>query len=307
MIFVSHKHVNQEIAEALVDFIVAGLGIARNQIRCTSTPGSQLSFGRPIEEQLKGDISEARAVFALLTEESKNAHWVLFELGAAWALNKVIVPILAPGLSVADLPGPLPNYPCVVIGTENATGQMIDALNQVSKEFNIVSSFDGNAHRKLDLFVSRFAPSKADSSIKAPSVRQAMLFLLSNDIYLHVLTVEGKEVKFTNQRRALAETRTTLRELGIELTGPVSISSSGDAEPILQEAYGIISRKYPQDIDFFAAGWDFPMALADKQFALAIGALQKIDYPEIPDDINNPRALFVQVREYFEGILKAQS
>jgi hypothetical protein len=73
----------------------------------TFSAGHQLPFGKNFADILKNDINESPAILALITADSLLSKWVMFELGAAWALNKVIYPIVGPNINLRDLPGPL--------------------------------------------------------------------------------------------------------------------------------------------------------------------------------------------------------
>lgn len=53
-----------------------------------------LSAGGKWETKVRDEISRADLVLALLTPKSVNSSWVLQELGAAWALEKPIIPVL---------------------------------------------------------------------------------------------------------------------------------------------------------------------------------------------------------------------
>src|SRR5262245_10408117 len=117
-VLISHSHKDEELAKSLVEFVKSALDLPHEEILCTSVPGTQLAFGSPISEQLRDNITlKDTAVIAILTPESLSSGWVLFELGASWALKSTIVPILAPGLPLDALPGPLAHYPHIRIDT----------------------------------------------------------------------------------------------------------------------------------------------------------------------------------------------
>src|SRR5215467_12137490 len=137
MIFISHKETDAALAQALVEFLRASLDIPSAKIRCSSVPGFQLPFGKTISGQLKNDIGSSNAVFVLITQASLQSRWVLSELGAAWALGKVIVPVLGQGLSQNDLPGPLAEYPVVKSDDVNAAARLRDAVAQIAQELSL--------------------------------------------------------------------------------------------------------------------------------------------------------------------------
>lgn len=153
MIFVSHKETDTALAKALVECLQASLELPSAKIRCTSVPGFQLPFGETTSSQLKEDISASKAVIVLITRASLQSGWVLFELGAAWALGKVIVPILGPGLLQSDLPGPLKEYPVVRSDDMNAAARLRDALAQVAQALALRERGGGEPQSKFESFM----------------------------------------------------------------------------------------------------------------------------------------------------------
>ncbi len=110
-IFISHREVDAKIARALIDVLTVGIPINGDQILCTSAPGHKLRFGETIESQLKAEIQSKPVLIALLTRRALSSSWVTFELGAAWGLGVIIVPILGKNVAYSDVPAALKNYP----------------------------------------------------------------------------------------------------------------------------------------------------------------------------------------------------
>jgi hypothetical protein len=106
-LFVSHAHRDADLASPLVDFIAESLQVPNGELRCTSVPGYQLDLGVQAGDKLKLELGATACVIALLTPNSLNNDWVLFELGAAWSNTKTIIPLLAGGLENKDLPAAL--------------------------------------------------------------------------------------------------------------------------------------------------------------------------------------------------------
>ncbi len=155
-IFISHSHADREIASLLVDFLLAALEIRPEKIRCTSVPGHQLPFGTSIGEQLKKDLNETTGLIALITKDSLRSTWVLFELGSSWATEKLVVPILGPGLAYKDLPGPLAQYPGVRIDDENPSYRFTDVINQLASTLEIRQETNARRDAKLNAFIKQF-------------------------------------------------------------------------------------------------------------------------------------------------------
>jgi hypothetical protein len=139
LIFVSHKETDIVLAQATVDLLLASLDISPDQIFCSSVPGHGLHYGESIETQIRDGVGAQKALVALLTRDSVRSSWVLFELGAAWAIKRLVVPIVGPGLSYNELPGALSQYPCLsALEPETRIRTRIDdALAQIAKELAI--------------------------------------------------------------------------------------------------------------------------------------------------------------------------
>ena len=133
-ILVSHKETDQLIAKCSVDSIVESLEVSPEDIVCSSVPGHALRFGTTIESQLKSGIRDGQVLFALLTQDSIKSSWVLYELGAAWGLDRLIIPILGPGIGYKELPGSLAQYPCISIDEPDVRvrSRIEEALGQVA-------------------------------------------------------------------------------------------------------------------------------------------------------------------------------
>lgn len=66
-----------------------------------------LSAGEDWESKLKDELSQCDIFVVLLSSNSVNSNWVLHELGAAWALNKPIIPIVIYPEVFSKIPLPL--------------------------------------------------------------------------------------------------------------------------------------------------------------------------------------------------------
>lgn len=130
-LFVSHAHVDSELASRIVDVIQAGLEVPPGALRCTSLPGYQLDLGAMAPDILRREIGSAVCVLALLTPNSLSNDWVLFELGAAWANAKVSIPLLAGGLQDRDIPGPFRSTAGGQLMSPSTLDRMIDQLEKV--------------------------------------------------------------------------------------------------------------------------------------------------------------------------------
>lgn len=105
-IFISHSSEDKDLAGKLIALIEATLVAPRGTIRCTSVPGYALHGGDNTPEQLRTDLQACSVVLGMLTTTGLSAPWLLLELGAAWAFGKKVIPLIGPGATFKDLPGP---------------------------------------------------------------------------------------------------------------------------------------------------------------------------------------------------------
>jgi hypothetical protein len=179
-VFVSHSHQDSAAAKALVDMLLAKLSFVDEDIRCTSVPGHQLPFGKNIADILKKDINESPAILALITADSLLSKWVMFELGAAWALDKVIYPIVGPNINLRDLPGPLSHLPCVEIESSDASSRTSDLLHQLAVDLKLEQKNGGKAQASFDSFLNQYksGPTTTDISKQSPESQEELLMSL---------------------------------------------------------------------------------------------------------------------------------
>ena len=106
-VFISHSSNDAHIAEALIDLLRAALSIPAERIRCTSINGFRLPVGASTEDHLRREVHDAKVFIGLITPTSLKSAYVLFELGARWGAHLHLAPVLASGIDVNDLRGPL--------------------------------------------------------------------------------------------------------------------------------------------------------------------------------------------------------
>ena len=60
---------------------------------------------------------------------------MLFELGAAWGLKRLVIPMLGPDVAYQELPASLATYPCISINEPETKvrARIEDAVAQIAK------------------------------------------------------------------------------------------------------------------------------------------------------------------------------
>lgn len=153
--FISHKETDGVIAKATVELLLESLDISPDDVFCSSVPGHTLKFGTTIESQIRNGLCEGDVLIALLTKDSIRSTWVLFELGAAWALGRLAVPIMGLGLAYSDLPGSLAQYPCISLNEPETKvrSRLDEAIEQISTQLKVKRKTGGRQADSANNFI----------------------------------------------------------------------------------------------------------------------------------------------------------
>jgi len=127
-LFISHSAKDAVIAEALIELLRDALGLPAEAIRCTSVDGYRLPGGADTDEQLRSETHSADAFIGLISPNSLASLYVAFELGARWGAGKYLVPVLAPGVSVSVMDGPLIGLNALRLDNASQLHQLIQEL-----------------------------------------------------------------------------------------------------------------------------------------------------------------------------------
>jgi nucleoside 2-deoxyribosyltransferase len=91
-----HQRIRVYISHSPVDIVFArhvrNLLVQRVNAQVFTT--EELSAGEKWQSKLRDELSSSDVVVALLTPHSADSSWVLHEIGAAWALEKPIIPVV---------------------------------------------------------------------------------------------------------------------------------------------------------------------------------------------------------------------
>jgi len=136
-LFISHSTADAEFAKVVTDSLRILTGLPEKAIRCTSVAPYRLTPGTAVNEQLREDLRSAEVVLGLLSTASVASSYVLYELGGAWALGKVTVPLLFGEASFDLLPGPAKDTHAV--RADSTTGAL-DMITTVCKALGVEPS-----------------------------------------------------------------------------------------------------------------------------------------------------------------------
>lgn len=99
-IFISHSSLDKDIVDLFKNIILnAGLGIADDDIAYTSAPETGVPTGGNIPQYIKENIADSDFVFFMISDNYRKSEVCLNEMGAAWALDKNVKPLLLHSVS----------------------------------------------------------------------------------------------------------------------------------------------------------------------------------------------------------------
>lgn len=154
-VFISHSSRDKELASLVVSLLVAAVRLRKADIRCTSVPGCRLPAGAEAGETLAAEIRSAAVFIGLVTFDSVESPYFLFELGARWGNGQRLMPVLGPSAGYDLLPAP--------VGARNALSTTKrDDLHQLVREVSGVLGAKVEPpeyyHSELEALVSHQAP-----------------------------------------------------------------------------------------------------------------------------------------------------
>lgn len=135
-IFISHSSKDILIVESFVEKILRlSLNISPEHIFCTSIEGLGIMTGDDFRDKIKNEITNAEVVILILSLSYKESEICLNEMGAAWVLNKKVIPIILPPLEYRE------------VGALHITNQIarIDVANGID---NIIHSLQSKLNLK---------------------------------------------------------------------------------------------------------------------------------------------------------------
>ncbi len=103
-VFISHAVTDAQFAKELAQLIQEA--DASCHVFVASRPGDILP-GQEWPEAVQRELRDADVYLALLTPSSITRPWVWFEIGAAWMSDKLLVPVVAGGLQIVEVPSPV--------------------------------------------------------------------------------------------------------------------------------------------------------------------------------------------------------
>ena len=136
-VFITHSSIDQALAEALVDALRLGTGLAADRIFCSSIDGTDVPSGDDFLTYIRDQLQATTLVVPLITPAYLDSLFCMWELGAIWSRGIKMTPIRFDPVTPSLLPELLRHRNVKPLGRPalNAvataiTGQMSVQLNQ---------------------------------------------------------------------------------------------------------------------------------------------------------------------------------
>lgn len=156
-LFISHSSKDAELADSLIQAIENTLNPPSGAIRCTSVPGYKLELGTFPTEKLREELKDIELVIGLITPNSINSDWVLFELGASWGLYRRLIPVLVGDIGSVSIPEPIKNINAVTLSDSNSISFLIEEIgNVLNWKISSLSKVQA-AQEKLFTMITKFS------------------------------------------------------------------------------------------------------------------------------------------------------
>ena len=166
-IFISHSVADKNIADAICDLLVTGMGVnAENMIFCSSLEGLGIPSGSNFVDFIKDKMQNTKLVILVLTERYFISQFCLAELGASWIQSKKAIPLIVPPLEYSNMEAVLTGIHARVINEKTSWNEIADEMKTLlSLSFN-----HSRWERKRDDFLVSITPI-LDAQVKPEIVK----------------------------------------------------------------------------------------------------------------------------------------
>jgi hypothetical protein len=97
-ILISHAKDDEQVIREFVDLLQTGCDIRQKAISCTSIEGTDVGTGDKFVDWIEEHLAPADLVILFVTPNYLASRFCIAEMGASWALNRPVYPLVAPGV-----------------------------------------------------------------------------------------------------------------------------------------------------------------------------------------------------------------
>lgn len=165
-IFISHSSLDKDIVDIFIDkILILGLNLEVQDIACTSREDTGVKTGEDIREFIKENISNCDFVFFIISENYRNSQICLNEMGAAWATNRTVKPILFPNINFDSI-GWLYNVrKGIMLDDSSALDSLYEDISEVCQCKSRISTWNKQKNEFLMNIRDRFKSNLNEKSL----------------------------------------------------------------------------------------------------------------------------------------------
>ncbi len=154
-VFISHRSTDKEVAEMLLDFL-AGTGIPKEQIFCSSLPGNDI--GSRISAEVKDALKNSALNIAILSHDYYQSAYCLHEAGILWYVDIPVIAIAMPEITESNMRGFLNSeYKLRRLDSETDISYIYDAVRKETaseqKSVSIITRENEKLRRRYEAYL----------------------------------------------------------------------------------------------------------------------------------------------------------
>lgn len=142
MILIVHSASDSAAADALEDLLLEAIELPPGSIELTDI--STDADASELSESLRHDIASCDVVAALVPSDPAGCREVMFQLGAAWSMGKMIFLFFMDGIDYREVPAPIAFCPYVEITETNAHVKMMDMTRDIAEFIGLTPKRNGD-------------------------------------------------------------------------------------------------------------------------------------------------------------------
>jgi hypothetical protein len=183
-LFLSHDHRDDELARIIASTLSRiTLGQVEVWFSSDNSPSGGIRPGSVWLDEVKAQLERSKAILILLTPNSLDKPWVLFESGFGAAIpNCEVIPLCVGINAINDVPVPLAMYQCYqLVGYASLRNFVSKLLSRYEINFD-----EEMAKPVLEKAISEFAKNTANDEASSKQRNEISLIELSDDIKQHL-------------------------------------------------------------------------------------------------------------------------
>lgn len=147
-LFISHSSDDADkIRKFIDDILILGCGLSSDQIFCTSIDSTGVKVGQDLRNDIKSQIKGSAMVLLMISENYLKSSICLNEMGAAWVLDKVTLPLLFPEIKFDEMGWLVESRKGIKLSNQESLDELKDTITETFETGKDIKQSDWT-HRK---------------------------------------------------------------------------------------------------------------------------------------------------------------